>query len=331
MLAICEDCAKRYNINETRIKGATARFSCQECGHIIVVHKPAHLIDNSKEEETIENISPELISATALEKPGTQPGTWQRLPIASYLLLALSVGFLLAGSLFAYLSLWFIPSLIKHQAGLHGVALSTSFAEVIREPLKAQDFPTLHMLTEKTSNFPGVAYAAIVQNNLVLAGSFHDAQRFSTEFAQTVNKDGFPLTILKKNQLPAGKKDQDAFISVQGKKIFDRVVALDGELGTAHIGIFLDEIYPDGNFFQSSFFVVLFLIILAGGILIFIIIARFITKPLHELTGIVQRISLGEFDCTITPQGPKEVRELATAFERMRSSLKSALERLQQE
>jgi len=40
MLAICEDCAKKYNIDETRIKGEKARFSCYECGHIIVVKKP---------------------------------------------------------------------------------------------------------------------------------------------------------------------------------------------------------------------------------------------------------------------------------------------------
>jgi len=39
MLAICEDCSKKYNIDETKIKGTRARFSCQECGHIIVVVK----------------------------------------------------------------------------------------------------------------------------------------------------------------------------------------------------------------------------------------------------------------------------------------------------
>ena len=39
MLAICEDCSKKYNIDETKMKGPRARFSCQECGHIIVVVK----------------------------------------------------------------------------------------------------------------------------------------------------------------------------------------------------------------------------------------------------------------------------------------------------
>lgn len=39
MLAICEDCSKKYNIDESKMKGQRARFACQECGHIIVVVK----------------------------------------------------------------------------------------------------------------------------------------------------------------------------------------------------------------------------------------------------------------------------------------------------
>ncbi|GAB4341659.1 MAG: hypothetical protein Kow0089_16190 [Desulfobulbaceae bacterium] len=39
MLVICEDCAKKYNIDESRIRGKRARFTCNECGHIIIVDK----------------------------------------------------------------------------------------------------------------------------------------------------------------------------------------------------------------------------------------------------------------------------------------------------
>lgn len=39
MLVICEDCAKKYNIDETRIRSRRARFTCNACGHIIIVDK----------------------------------------------------------------------------------------------------------------------------------------------------------------------------------------------------------------------------------------------------------------------------------------------------
>ncbi len=40
MLVICEECAKKYNVDESQIKGTKARFTCQKCGHSIVVRKP---------------------------------------------------------------------------------------------------------------------------------------------------------------------------------------------------------------------------------------------------------------------------------------------------
>lgn len=39
MLVICEDCGKKYNIDESRITRNRARFTCNECGHIIIVDK----------------------------------------------------------------------------------------------------------------------------------------------------------------------------------------------------------------------------------------------------------------------------------------------------
>jgi len=47
MLAICEDCSKKYNIDESKMKGERARFSCQECGHIIVVVKGGEAKDSA--------------------------------------------------------------------------------------------------------------------------------------------------------------------------------------------------------------------------------------------------------------------------------------------
>lgn len=39
MLVICEDCGKKYNIDESRITRNRARFTCNECGHIIIIDK----------------------------------------------------------------------------------------------------------------------------------------------------------------------------------------------------------------------------------------------------------------------------------------------------
>lgn len=52
MLAICEECAKKYNIDESKMKSDRARFACYECGHIIVVAKSP--TKTNKEQPTAE-------------------------------------------------------------------------------------------------------------------------------------------------------------------------------------------------------------------------------------------------------------------------------------
>ncbi|MDD2462969.1 MAG: zinc-ribbon domain-containing protein [Desulfobulbus sp.] len=54
MLAICEECSKKYNIDESKMKSPRARFSCQECGHIIVVVKSEPTISD-KDEQPAQN------------------------------------------------------------------------------------------------------------------------------------------------------------------------------------------------------------------------------------------------------------------------------------
>lgn len=40
MIVICEECGKRYSIDETKIKGEETKFNCRACNHIITVSKP---------------------------------------------------------------------------------------------------------------------------------------------------------------------------------------------------------------------------------------------------------------------------------------------------
>ena len=54
MLAICEECSKKYNIDESKMKGPKARFSCRECGHIIVVVKSGPATAANKDEKNNE-------------------------------------------------------------------------------------------------------------------------------------------------------------------------------------------------------------------------------------------------------------------------------------
>jgi predicted Zn finger-like uncharacterized protein len=55
MLAICEECSKKYNVDESKMKSDRARFSCQECGHIIVVVKKISAQANNESDTSGKN------------------------------------------------------------------------------------------------------------------------------------------------------------------------------------------------------------------------------------------------------------------------------------
>ncbi len=342
MLVICEDCAKKYNIDEMKIKGESARFSCRECGHIIVVKKPSENISAANENQVVKEPevksgfagggsresnqvpSPPASAATATSGGGKG---W---PISAYLLLTLVTGFFVISGTFSYLYLKYIPEIINQQIELRTIAISKSFAGVIQKPLLVRNYLQVNKEAQRTSALPGVAYAAVTnKRGIVIAGFFSDLNKFDRQFVMEVKKKGFPKTIINANALPAGMKEKSKQISVGGQRVFDHVIALPNEEGEVHVAVYVSEI-DDAirNVLLSPLTLSLVGGVLFIGFVIFLLLTRSITKPTRELTDMANRISLGEMDLTITPRGPREMRELAVAFERMRYSVKAAMDRL---
>jgi HAMP domain-containing protein len=67
---------------------------------------------------------------------------------------------------------------------------------------------------------------------------------------------------------------------------------------------------------------------LLSALLLFVLLDWLIIRPARTLTNIANRVSLGELDLAITAEGAREMRDLGTALERMRHSVRIAVERL---
>lgn len=148
MLIICEDCARRYNIDESRIKGNRARFSCKECGHIIIVEKSDltrplisasytsrasgdenGTIDLLREMEVAEGPPEpdETLQEHAAEQSAEETKSQQNgLPFLFYFLPALAVAFLCTSGVLGYLYFGYIADSIA-QAGTKTDFLYISF------------------------------------------------------------------------------------------------------------------------------------------------------------------------------------------------------------
>ncbi len=145
MLVICEDCAKKYNIDESKIRGKRARFTCNECGHIIIVDKadlsrplvrspeqnkpPASSIDLLKEMEgplAKDPDSPEETSENQDQIHDSAPAPKKKMSIPGYFLIGGALAFLVTNGGLVYILSQHYSKIPNIQMEKHSDLLLTS-------------------------------------------------------------------------------------------------------------------------------------------------------------------------------------------------------------
>ena len=357
MLVICEDCAKKYSIDEQRIKAPKVRFNCRACGHIIIVEKPKSIPKKSSENLSSSDLFAEQGGADqdageikkkkqekkATNKPVAEPSpavraalrhsaaaTGKGTPFFLYLLGIMLIGLLIISTLFVHFYLNTIPDILQHQLELRSRALTESLKGTIRGPLSRKDYLTVNREVKRASKLSGVAYAAVRnEKGIVVAGFFSNLNKFENYFAQKIKERGFQSDILIRNATPPSEEGAGLKIKIGGVSVYDQVITLPDTGGELHIGLYIDEL--DKHFFQvllSPLTLVLLLLFFLTAYILFVLLDKLITEPMRSLTNVANRISLGELDLAIMAAGPREIRELGAALERMRHSIKVSMERL---
>ncbi|WP_417909591.1 zinc-ribbon domain-containing protein [Candidatus Electronema sp. PJ] len=347
MLVICEDCAKKYHIDESRIKGQRAKFACKACGHIIVVEKPESLPDSAVPTASSDlapvgslNTLPESDTDKVVIQPGRKAAEAAAFsattargrgnPLLLPLLGIMVVGFLLSGGAFLFLYLRHVPAMIRQESELRSLALAVSLEQAVKTPLLRKDYLLVNQETQRMAKLPGVAYAAVVnEKGLVVAGFFNIMTGFDDRFSQKVKEKGFPVDVLAQNGLKTGAKEGSVRINMGGLPVDDRVLALTEGNGEVHVGL---PALESGQSL-SQVLVSPLLLIPAGLALLFaglllVTIDWLVIRPARTLTNTANRISLGELDLAIAAVGSREMRDLGLALERMRHSVRIAVERM---
>ncbi|MCI5160342.1 MAG: HAMP domain-containing protein [Candidatus Electrothrix sp. AUS1_2] len=197
-------------------------------------------------------------------------------------------------------------------------------------PLARKDYLTVNREVKRVSKLPGVAYTAVRNaKGIIVAGFFNNLNTFDQQFAQKIKERGFQPDILTKNTVSSGQEWSGAKINVGGISVYDQVTVLPDVGGELHVALHLDEL--DRHFIKtllSPLTLILFFLFLLSGYILFVLLDKLIAEPMRSLTNIANRISLGELDLAIISAGPREIRELGAALERMRHSIKVATERM---
>ena len=207
---------------------------------------------------------------------------------------------------------FFTNNALQKQVDLRATAIATNLADAAAGLVSRKSTLELDALVAKYGRLDGVAYAFIQDSKgEILASS---VTPFPTE--------------LKEAGMPDGASRQT---KVRGKDVFEtRASILDGQLGTARVGLWAETIQDDMRMTLLPI-VGLITVCLILGVALSVVLASKTIRPILELKVIADDISRGRLDTSVSIQSNDEVGELGRSLERMRASLRAAMVRLNRE
>lgn len=343
MIIFCEECGKKYKIDESKIVGDTGRCKCRNCDHIMLISKPQSEPETVSEDLDSLEVSRESDSTPgttedAMDKNGQEAVSNTEQSKKSFTLHGLSLnkklllnftGFMVTlGGLLIYMYMEFVPGLLMEQVDLRTYTVSHALKAAVAQPLLVRNYLQVNKITDEISRLPGVAYVSVVNSKgIVIAGLLGEKKRFSPGFVEQVEKKGFPREIVSQNRLSGVATQQSINLTAGGQDIYDVAVKLSETGGEVHVGLFLEDVSKQDIMEIAPLLIILGTLLILGA-MSFFVLANSISKPIRQLAEAAQRISLGELDLPIQVKGSGEIEELASSLERMRFSIKSAMERL---
>ena len=207
---------------------------------------------------------------------------------------------------------------MREQLDKRALAIATNFSDAAASHIVSKNQLGLHALAAKYTLFEGVAYVYI-----------NDAR--GDVIAQTLGT--FPQQLRQGASAGAQREAQRRTLSLQHKTVYETSVpVLDGQAGTAHVGFWSDAVDKEVQSFIWPMIGVIALVPIVGAALSFVI-ANWIVRPIIGLTEVADKVTKGDLEMSIgnCVVSRDEIGELARSLERMRSSLRAAMLRLNRE
>jgi predicted Zn finger-like uncharacterized protein len=346
----CGKCGKRYKIDDAKLVKDRTLITCPGCKNTIEVLKPKNVVEAEiPQPETgarslkSGSISGSIQAAEGSARLADQQSTieWKiddepaskkvikkGLTVGGKLLFVFLSFILLAGVILASVYMKFVPALMHEQINLRTYSISQSFSAAIQQPLLIKNYLLVNKAAETNAKLPGVAYVSVLnKKGVVVAGIFGKKERFSPDLIQKIMEGGFPNEIATNNRIPTGKEESVSDYSIGGQKIHDVAVMIGDTGGEAHVGLFTED--AEKQVQRTLVPLLVFLVVIALlGAASFWYVARTISAPIRSLTLAAERMSLGEINMPIQVRGGGEIGDLVASLERMRFSIKAAMNRL---
>jgi len=225
-------------------------------------------------------------------------------------------GIIVAGILILYIVQSLVYTSLKSELRSRGDAIATSMEATAATLIYENDQVLLQQLIRSQKKFRTVSYVIISDDsNKVIADTFYK---------------NIPPEIKNKNLYSSDDEDRLIQFRFQNTdmEVYEVVHPIEsGVVGYIRIG--MDKAYVDEEIQKTIFYI---LITITVSVILSLIgafmLVESITQPIMYLTDTADKISMGDFGTPIIVKSKDEIAELGNAIERMRESLKAAIERL---
>ncbi len=198
-----------------------------------------------------------------------------------------------------------------------GKAIVTTLAKQAERPLAGDDEVDIQNLVDISTGFTAVSYVFISDKEQKIA-----AQKFKVG---SYNQ----RKIVKENIISSDKGEYKIDLTqVENIETYEISTTIgEGILGKAHVG--MSRKFIDDTIRATALLVggVLALAVVFGMI-VALYLSNTLTKQLLYLTDSADKISKGDLETIVRVNASDEIGDLANAIERLRESLKAAIERL---
>ncbi|MGE5217457.1 MAG: HAMP domain-containing protein [Chloroflexota bacterium] len=194
-------------------------------------------------------------------------------------------------------------------------AISTVIAEVASRQLTSAGISQLRSDISKYASDGSVAYIYI-----------EDAR--GEIIAQT--PEDLPDHLLRESPSPANQTTGGTDVTYRGSSVFEVAKRLgDGKAEVVHVAFRRDLMEVPARGIIVPVAVSIFTVLIVAVGLFFVYVKRYVHRPLFQLVEHANRISKGEFAVQLGVARQDELGEIARSLERLRSSLRAMLTRLE--
>jgi methyl-accepting chemotaxis protein len=226
-------------------------------------------------------------------------------------------GALIAGIGITLLVVNVVSDSLQTELTERGKAIATTLSKQVERPLAGDDEVDIQNLVDISSSFSAVTYVYISDKDQKIA-----AQKFKVGSQKQIK-------VVKENAIKSEASDYKIDLTqVENAETYEISTPIGaGVLGYAHIG--MSRKYIDDTIHETALLVVgVLAVTVILGMVVALYLSNTLTKQLLYLTGAADKISMGDLESIVRVESSDEIGDLAQAIERLRESLKAAIERL---